>query len=62
MDVFENEKIQKTWDNMSSMYEENYEMSTMQSIVTCAVMTKIWDADRVLEVACGPGKHSLLLA
>jgi len=25
-------------------------------------MTKVGEADRVLEVACGPGAHSLLLA
>ena len=37
-------------------------MSSMQGTVTCAVMTKMGEADRVLEVACGPGKHSIMLA
>lgn len=47
---------------MSQWYEANAEMSTIQGTVTCAVMTEMNKADRVLEVACGPGKHSLLLA
>ena len=31
-------------------------------MVTCAVMAEVTKATRTLEVACGPGGHSLLLA
>ena len=43
-------------------------MSTIQGTVTCAVQTEMLNCgnsengQRILEVACGPGKHSLLLA
>ena len=47
---------------MSKWYEAHAEMSTMPGTVSCAVMTQMPKADRVLEVACGPGKHSLMLA
>ena len=45
-----------------SFYERVAELSTMQGTATCAVMTNMLQADRTLEVACGPGKHSLMLA
>lgn len=47
---------------MLGFYEKVAEMSTMQGTTTCAVMTNMLTADRTLEVACGPGKHSLMLA
>lgn len=48
---------------MLNWYENEYEESTMQGTVTCAVQTKMSkNGKRVLEVGCGPGKHSLLLA
>ena len=34
----------------------------MQGTVTCASMTKMPACDKVLEVGCGPGKHSVMLA
>jgi len=47
---------------MSKWYEAHAEISTMQGTVTCAVMTDMQKADKVLEIACGPGKHSLMMA
>jgi ubiquinone/menaquinone biosynthesis C-methylase UbiE len=47
---------------MCKWYEESAEKYTIQGTVTCAVMTEMIKADRVLEVACGPGKHSLMLS
>lgn len=47
---------------MADYYENFAEKFTIQGTVTCAVMTNMHTADRVLEVACGPGKHSLMLA
>ena len=37
-------------------------MAAIQGTTTCAVMTNVIQADKVLEVACGPGHHSLMLA
>ena len=35
----------------------------MQGTVTCAVQTNMNNkGKRIIEVGCGPGKHSLLLA
>jgi ubiquinone/menaquinone biosynthesis C-methylase UbiE len=31
-------------------------------MVTCAAMTNLYDSDKVLEVACGPGFHTEILA
>lgn len=47
---------------MAKWYENLIEKSTLQGTITCAVMTNMYDRDRVLEVACGPGMHSLHLA
>ena len=47
---------------MLGFYERVAEISTMQGTTTCAVMTNMLAADKTLEVACGPGKHSLMLA
>jgi len=47
---------------MANYYENTAEKFTIQGTVTCAVMTNMNACDRVLEVACGPGKHSLMLA
>ena len=47
---------------MATYYENMAESSTIQGTTTCAVMTNMQAHDRVLEVACGPGKHSLMLA
>ena len=63
LDVDENLKIKKAWDSMLIWYEKEYEESTMQGTVTCAVHTNmISKGKRTIEVGCGPGKHSLLLA
>ena len=59
----ENNKIKKTWDSMLNWYENQYEESTIQGTVTCAVQTNMSNkGKRIIEVGCGPGKHSLLLA
>ena len=47
---------------MLNWYENAMELSTYQGTMTCAVMTDMGNADRVLEVGCRPGKHSLMLA
>ncbi len=47
---------------MVEYYEENIEFTSMQSTITCAVMTNTQKSSLVLEVGCGPGKHSLLIA
>ena len=47
---------------MSEWYAKTVEKFTLQSTITCAVMTNMMEADRVLEVACGPGLHSLHLS
>lgn len=47
---------------MSNAYENFAEMKTIQGITTCAVLTDMHKADKVLEVACGSGTHSLMLA
>jgi len=57
-----NEGIKNRWDTMSKWYENSAELSTAQGTVTCAVMTEMLGADRVLEVASGPGRHSMMLA
>ena len=63
IDVNENNKIKKTWDSMLNWYENEYEESTIQGTVTCAVHTNMMrKGKRIIEVGCGPGKHTLLLA
>ena len=47
---------------MAKWYENMAEKSTLQGTITCAVMTNMNAKDRVIEVACGPGMHSLHLA
>ena len=37
-------------------------MENTQGAVTCAVVSEIWNKNRVLEVGCGAGKHSVLIA
>ena len=56
------EDLAARWDGMVSWYEGCIELSSTQGTVTCAVMTDVPAAKRTLEVGCGPGKHSLLLA
>ena len=43
---------------MSNFYANFAEFSSSQGIVTCAVMAKVFEAKRTLEVACGSGRHS----
>tara|TARA_B110000285_G_C14686874_1_gene407269 strand:- start:72 stop:434 length:363 start_codon:yes stop_codon:yes gene_type:complete len=47
---------------MAAWYAKNMETSSVQGMVTCAVMTNMQNCKRVLEVACGPGAHSKILA
>ena len=58
----ENEKIQTKWDSMALTYEKSSEMINIQGTITCAIMTNMIEQNRVLEVGCGPGRHSLHLA
>ena len=58
----ESDKIQAKWDNMVDWYSKNIEAYSVQGMVTCAVMAEVPKCKRVLEVACGPGVHSKILA
>ncbi len=53
---------QKGWDNMAAWYAEEAEWFTSQGIITCAAMAEVFNSKRTLEVACGSGRHSNLLA
>jgi len=65
LDLQANEKTMQSWNDSADWYEGFAEQYTTQGLVTCAVMCSLFQADRkqrVLEVACGPGRHSLLIA
>jgi len=47
---------------MADWYANKIEAYTVQGMVTCAVMADMQKCKRVLEVACGPGGHSKILA
>jgi ubiquinone/menaquinone biosynthesis C-methylase UbiE len=47
---------------MADWYAKHIETSSVQGMVTCAVMSNMQKCKRVLEVACGPGCHSKILA
>ena len=50
-------------DNQLAKEYENYqEPFFVQGTNTCAVMTQMPSADRVLEVGCGPGLGSVMIA
>ena len=61
-----NQEAQKAklefWDNFAPVYETTAEMETIQGTTTCAVMTSMMHKKRSIEVGCGPGRHSLMLA
>jgi hypothetical protein len=50
------------WNKFSEAYQRYDELFSMQSSVTLALHTKANEALRILEVGCGPGLHSLVLA
>jgi ubiquinone/menaquinone biosynthesis C-methylase UbiE len=62
MDLQKTQAKQHKWDNMADFYEEMGELHAYQGTITCAIMTDMPKAKRVLEVACGPGRHSMQLA
>lgn len=63
VNVEANERIQQKWDGMAKGYEESAKgKSNVQSTVTCASMTKAYSAKTIIEVGCGTGLTSLLLA
>ena len=55
-------KVQKSWDDTADWYAKECENFTVQGLVTCACMANIRTSKRTLEVACGPGSHSVMLA
>ena len=57
-----NQKIQKRWDGMADYYETMAEAVTVQGFIQCAVNSLASKPDRILEVACGPGWHSMMIA
>jgi len=62
IDLEASNSIKQKWDGMATWYADNVEISSTQGIVTCAVMTNMHKAKRSIEVGCGPGRHSLVLA
>ena len=52
----------KFWNGFTDAYETVADKFTIQGTLTCAVMTNMQNLKRTIEVGCGPGKHSLLLA
>lgn len=61
----EEEKVamgRSRWDKMSDWYANCVERFSVQSLSTCLEMTNARNADRILEVACGPGLHSETIA
>jgi len=56
------EKLESQWTNMADWYAKNIEVASTQGMVTCAVMANMPQCKRVIEVACGPGVHSKILA
>ena len=51
----------KKWDNLSDWYSQ-FERFAVQSTTTCLEMTDARYCGRVLEVACGTGTHSEVIA
>jgi ubiquinone/menaquinone biosynthesis C-methylase UbiE len=47
---------------MADFYAREAENFTSQGLVTAACMANIHTSKRTLEVACGPGSHSVMLA
>jgi ubiquinone/menaquinone biosynthesis C-methylase UbiE len=47
---------------MIPFYERLIEIASLQGTTTCAVMTNVPAAQRTIEVGCGPGRHSIMLA
>ena len=62
LDTEANNKIQQKWDIKGDWYQSTIEQYSTQGTLTCAIMTDMKNADRTIEVSCGPGKHSSLLA
>ena len=52
---------QKKWDSMAKWYSK-FEYYSFQGTVTCLNMVDSFNSKRVLEVGCGPGLHSELIA
>ena len=55
------QQSRKRWDTMSDWYSR-FERFAVQSTTTCLEMTDARYCDRVLEVACGAGTHSEVIA
>ena len=55
-------KGQEYWNNLADFYEKAADNFTVQGLVTCASMVEITSAKKTLEVACGTGAHSVMLA
>ena len=53
---------QNFWDAFADGYEKQAEMNTIQGALCLATMVNMRNAKKTIEVGCGPGKHSLMLA
>ena len=49
------------WDKMSDWYQ-HFEKFSFQGTVTCLTMVDSFNKQRLLEVGCGTGTHSGLIA
>ena len=64
LDQSKQEVIAESWSDLADWYEKKAEMFSIQGAVTCAAhaIQDTGKPQRVLEVACGPGRHSLMVA
>jgi len=54
------------WDHLASWYNDDAQWFSLQGLITCVLAGSVRDdgitPQRILEVACGPGLHSRLIA
>ncbi|CDW78817.1 UNKNOWN [Stylonychia lemnae] len=52
----------KFWDNFSSVYDQQVTRMATQPFITLCTQANTFQCKRILEVACGGGYHSLMVA
>eukprot|EP00347_Sterkiella_histriomuscorum_P001934 403370107 len=52
----------KYWDSFASLYDQKIQSVATQPFITLCTQVHLEDSKRILEVACGGGHHSILLA
>jgi len=53
--------MQKKWDSLADWYMK-FEYFSFQGTTTCLNMVDSFNAERILEVGCGSGIHSEIIA